>query len=250
MITIIYRHYLTFFTRDFYHVLSCSISFFLLLCRFKLQLNMHLNMMIDEDILLARGAIYRKIKKGEFIFHEGSKCNYYFQLIEGQVSWLNFDDEGKIFIQSIIEPGECFGELPLFDGEPYAASALADTNCVVLQLVKQSFFQLLSDSPELLFSFSKLLAQRIRYKFFILKEIACHSPEEKVLVLLNHFTQKSLHSANESNKINLTRQQLASMTGLRVETVIKVIRKLYEKGKLIIKKGKIFMINDDSNHKD
>ena len=37
--------------------------------------------MINEDILLSRGAVYKKVKKGEFIFHEGSKCSFYFQLI-------------------------------------------------------------------------------------------------------------------------------------------------------------------------
>ncbi|HRH57882.1 MAG TPA: Crp/Fnr family transcriptional regulator [Chitinophagales bacterium] len=205
--------------------------------------------MIDEDILLARGAVYRRIKKNEFIFHEGGKCSFYFQLVQGKVSWLNFDDEGKIFIQSIVEPGECFGELPLFDGEPYAASALAETDIVILQLPKSTFQLLLKEDAEILLSFSKLLAQRIRYKFLLLKEIACHNPEQRIITLMNYLREKNLNANQSSFRINLTRQQLAGMTGLRVETVIRVIKKLSKSGKLCIEKGKVFLLKNDFSHK-
>ncbi|HOY41101.1 MAG TPA: Crp/Fnr family transcriptional regulator [Chitinophagales bacterium] len=205
--------------------------------------------MINEDILLSRGAVYKKVKKGEFIFHEGSKCSFYFQLIKGKISWQNFDEEGKVFIQSIVEPGECFGELPLFDGEPYAANAIAETDSIIIQLQKSTFHQLIQGSPEILFAFSKLLAQRVRFKFFILKEIACHNPEQRIVTLLNHIGKKDVMINNGQCKIDLTRQQIAGMTGLRVETVIRVIRKLKEKGRLTINRGKVFLVNSDSSHK-
>jgi CRP-like cAMP-binding protein len=197
--------------------------------------------MINEDLLLTLGATYRKIKRGDFIFHEGAKCNYYFQLIDGKISWLNYDEEGKIFIQSIVEKGECFGELPLFDGEPYAASAMAETDVIIIQLPKSSFLQFIKDNPDISLSFCKLFAQRMRYKFFILKEIACHTPEKKVITLLNYVKEKKNISLNEPYKVTLTRQEIAGMTGLRVETVIRAIRHLNEQGKLSINKGKVYL---------
>lgn len=207
--------------------------------------------MIDIDILLASGASYKRIRKGEFVFHEGSVCYYYYQLVEGRVSWINYDDEGKVFIQSIIEPGECFGELPLFDDNPYAASALAEADSIIIQLPKATFLQLLQTYSSIHFSFSKLLAQRVRYKFFVLKEVACCSPEHRIVALLNYFRQnyKSRVTDNEPYVVNYTRQQLAGMTGLRVETVIRVISNLNKKGKLHIEKGKIILQHSDSNHK-
>ena len=42
-------------------------------------------------------------------------------------------------------------------------------------------------------------------------------------------------------KVNLTRQQIANMTGLRVETVIRTIRHLNEIGSLDIVNGKVFI---------
>ena len=200
--------------------------------------------MLNEDLLLSRGAIYKKIKKGEIIFNENSKCNYYFQLVQGKVSWINYDDEGKVFIQSIIEPNECFGELP------YAASAIAETDSVVIQLPKPTFLLLLKENPELVFAFAKLLSQRVRYKFFTLKELACHNPEQQIVEFLNYYKNKSHQLSVHPYKVTFTRQQLADMTGLRVETVIRVIKKLSENGKLNIDRGKVYLSNTDSNHKN
>ena len=97
-------------------------------------------MIIDINTLLAWGAVYKKVRSGEVIFSEGAECTYYNQLVSGTVRWINIDEEGKEYIQTIIEPGECFGELPLFDDGVYAASAIADDDVVLIRLRKTLFY--------------------------------------------------------------------------------------------------------------
>lgn len=196
--------------------------------------------MIDIDTLLAWGAAYKKIAAGQIIFNEGTQLNFYYQLVSGRVRWVNINEEGKEFLQVIIEPGECFGELPLFDGESYAATAIADTDAVLIRLHQSSFHQLIKENPEIHLSFSKLLTQRLRFKFLILKEMANHNPEHSISTLLNYFKETKKNICPKCNRINLTRQQIADMTGLRVETVIRAIRHLHDKGQLIIEKGKVY----------
>ena len=196
--------------------------------------------MIDIDTLLAWGAAYKKLEAGEMIFQEGAQSNFYYQLVSGRVRWVNINDEGKEFLQIIIQPGECFGELPLFDEKPYAATAIADTDAVIIRLHRTTFLQLIKETPEIHFSFSKLLAERVRFKFFILKEMANHDPEHSIAALFNYFKQTQTHICPDCNKVNLTRQQIADMTGMRVETVIRTIRNLHKKGQIHIQKGKVF----------
>lgn len=196
--------------------------------------------MINIDTMVAWGATYKKISRGEIIFHEGALSSFYYQLVTGRVRWVNINDEGKEFIQTIIEPGECFGELPLFDDEPFAATAIADEDSVIIRLHRSTFHQLLKESPELHFTFTKLLTQRLRFKFLILKELANHNPENSISTLLNYFKQTQRNICTKCNRIKLTRQQIADMTGLRVETVIRTIRMLHNKGQLIIDKGKVY----------
>lgn len=196
--------------------------------------------MIDIDILLTSGAVYKKIKAGEIIFNEGTASNFYYQLASGRVRLVNINDEGKEFLQIIIQPGECFGELPFFDGEPYAITAIADTDSVLIRLHRSIFLKLIKESSDIHFSFSKLLAQRVRFKYFILKEMANHNPEHSIAALFNYFKQTKTNICPDCNKVNLTRQQIADMTGMRVETVIRAIRSLQNKGKIQIEKGKVY----------
>ncbi len=199
-----------------------------------------MNTMIDIDTLLAWGAAYKKLSAGEVIFNEGATCNFYYQVISGTIRWININDEGKEFLQIIIQPGECFGELPLFDDESYAATAIADTDAVIIRLHRATFHQLITESPEIHFSFTRLLAQRVRFKFFILKEMANHDPEHSITALFNYFKQTKTNICTDCNRIKLTRQQIADMTGMRVETVIRTIRQLHNKGQINIEKGKVY----------
>ena len=197
-------------------------------------------MMINDDVLLAWGATYKQVAARETVFKEGMEGRFYCQLISGSIRWVNITDDGKEFIQNMIEPGECFGELPLFDDLPYAASAIANKDSVIIRLHKTIFHQLLKDCPEIHFEFSHLLTQRLRFKLLFIQELANSDPEHTILTLLNYFKKTQKNICQICNKVRLTRQQIADMTGLRVETVIRTIRGLQEKGTLTIDKGKIY----------
>jgi CRP-like cAMP-binding protein len=197
-------------------------------------------MIIDINILLAWGAVYKKMGRGEVIFSEGSECSYYNQLVSGIVKWVNIDDEGKEYIQTMIEPGECFGELPLFDDGLYAASAIAEEEVVLIRLRKNTFLQLIKEHNEIHFAFTKLLAKRVRFKFLLLKSIAYHAPEIRISTLLSYLKKEHKNFCANCNQLKLTRQQIADMTGLRVETVIRSMRNMHDKGDIVIERGKVF----------
>ena len=112
-------------------------------------------MPLDIDLLLAWGATYKKVAQGEIIFNEGNHCSFYYQLVSGSVKWVNVNEDGREFIQTIIEPGECFGIMPLFDDEPYAASAVAEKDSILLRClhtlknIKRIFAKIVINSSSL-----------------------------------------------------------------------------------------------------
>ena len=196
--------------------------------------------MIDIDQLLDLGATYMSYSTNDMIFMEGTECHYYYQLLSGSVRWVQIGEDGKEFVHDMIEPGECFGEFPLFDGEPYAASAFANSGSVVLRLPKDTFQQLLREQPEIQTQFSKLLVERLRFRFLISKDLAGNKPTDKICSLLSYYKTHKKYFCNKCNQVQLTRQQIADMTGLRVETVIRSIRQLEVVGRLQIQKGKVY----------
>ncbi len=199
-----------------------------------------IEMMINIETLLGLGATYKNIVADEIIFEEGAECYYYYQLVSGSVRWVQISEEGKEFVQDMIEPGECFGELPLFDDAPYAASAIANSDSMILRLNKQRFQQMLKDEPMIHFAFTKLLVERLRFRFLLSKNLAGNKPVEKICSLLTYFKIHKKYFCPSCNLVKLTRQQIANMTGLRVETVIRSIRQMEVIGRLQIQKGKVY----------
>lgn len=199
--------------------------------------------MIDIDLLLAWGAVYKKVNAGETIFKEGQSCFFYYQLASGKIRWFNIDDNGKECIHSILENSESFGELPLFDDGPYAANAIAEDDSIILRLHKPIFLEMIHENSDILFSFTKLFSKRLRFKLSLIKTFSSHCPENMIATLLNNLKAENKNFCSDCNQLNLTRQQIADMTGLRVETVIRTMRNMHDKGELMIRKGKVYFTN-------
>jgi CRP-like cAMP-binding protein len=81
--------------------------------------------------------------------------------------------------------------MPLFDNEPYAATTIADEDCVLIRLQRHVFDQLMKDNQELHFKFTRLLAHQVRYKFTLLKALSGHDPQNKIIILTGVFKEKN-----------------------------------------------------------
>jgi len=197
--------------------------------------------MIDKTLLLEFGAHSLFLKKGEILFEEGDTAKYFYQIISGEIKMNNFNDEGKEFIQSIFTKGNCFGEPPLFIDKPYPANAVAIVDSEILAIKKDAFFKLLYSNPEAHLSITENLAQRLYFKSVMASEISSQEPEHRILKLIDYFKESiSKLKPTEKYKVDLTRQQIADLTGLRVETVIRSIKSLEKKGLLIIEDRKVY----------
>ncbi|HZG00930.1 MAG TPA: Crp/Fnr family transcriptional regulator [Chitinophagales bacterium] len=196
--------------------------------------------MIDTDLLLQYGATERKASKDETILFEGDEAHFYYQIVSGSVKMINTNDDGKEFIQGIFDAGQGFGEPPLFDDGVYPASAVAMNNCVMLRLGKEKFLELLKSNSDVHFHFTRKLALRLRNKAVMLSEVSSHNPEHRIITLIDQLRNAS-NKKEKRFMVNVTRQQIANMTGLRVETVIRAVRAMHTKGSVQIERGKIYL---------
>ncbi|MBB4118131.1 CRP-like cAMP-binding protein [Mesonia hippocampi] len=194
--------------------------------------------MIPEEILLDFGATLEKIKALENIVTEKARADFYFQIKIGEVKMFNINDNGKEFIQAFFYNGESFAEPPLFANFKYPASAAAVKPTTYYKLSKKKFFELLRHNPEINLKFTKILAKRLYYKATILKEISVHSPEHRILTLIDFLKNK--YGGEKLFQVELTRQQIADLTGQRVETVIRAIKQLAQDGEVKIINRKVF----------
>jgi len=196
--------------------------------------------MIDANILVEYGAVEIELEKGAFLFHEKERAASYFQVKAGKIKMFNLNAEGKLFTQGMFEAGESFGEPPLFTDSNYPACTVAEENTSLYKLSKSRFFKLLRENPEIHLKMTRMMASRLLYKSMLLKEISSFKPEHRILSLLDYLKKEEGIPSDQKFEVSLTRQHIADLTGLRVETVIRSVKTLEKEGSLDIRGHKIY----------
>ncbi len=198
-------------------------------------------MIIPESLLIDYGANFFVVQKDELIFMEDTQAIYYFQVISGTVKMSSFSDAGQEFIQGIFKAGQSFGEPPLLGNFNYPNNAVATEKSKIARLQKQQFLLLLRENADIQMKFLELMSNRLRYKAILLKEISSYYPDHVVMTLLKYLKENSGHAGDAEFCVPYTRQQIADMTGLRVETVIRTVKKLQKEERLEIRQHKIYL---------
>jgi CRP/FNR family cyclic AMP-dependent transcriptional regulator len=201
---------------------------------------------INPEIIKSYGGKEIQLQDGEMAFCEGNIASHYFQIVQGSIKMFTVSADGKEFIQGMFRTGDSFGEPPLFCDFPYPSSASAIGVCGLLKLPKDKFLTLLRENFEVHLLLNRLLCQRLKYKSMVLSEISSYDPEHRIMSLLKYM--KSEFRVDHQNGqarpdgkyvIPFTRQQLADMSGLRVETVIRTVKKMDREGKVKLAGRKI-----------
>lgn len=195
--------------------------------------------MIPEKVLIQFGAEEKQLAVNSYIFKEGYPAYFYFQIQHGSVRLYNTSENGKIFVQGFFYSGESFGEPPLLGDFPYPVSAVTEDKTTLLRISLTKFKRLLLQYPEYHFKLTRTLSNRLRYKSLKLNEISTSPPKQRVLSILTY--HKMLQGKSDAFLVPFTRKEIAMLSGLRLETVIRSVKALEKEEKLTIKKGKIIL---------
>lgn len=193
---------------------------------------------ITGELMTQYGASLLSLDREEVIFNRGDHPNFYHMVCEGQVKMTVLHESGKEFVQGYFGPGETFGEPPFFLEEPYPADAVAVERSTVWRISRENFLRLLADLPDVHMEVTRTLSRRLVYKSMMLNELAVGEATQRLRTLIGYLRRQE-EAESIPFQVPFTRQDLADMTGLRVETVIRAIKSLEGEGVLSIERGKI-----------
>jgi len=197
--------------------------------------------MIPDQMLRSYHASVVSLRKGDFVFKQGDPAVDFFIVRFGKVKMGTISADGKEFVQGYFEDGESFGEPPFFDETVYPASASAVTASKVWRIHRPDFLELLKNNFEIHSQITRALANRLIYKSMMLSELAIEEAEHRVRTLITYL-RKTLGAKGQQYTVPFSRQQLAEMCGLRVETVIRIVKHMEQKQLLeIAENGKIVL---------
>ncbi|MGE0731465.1 MAG: Crp/Fnr family transcriptional regulator [Acidimicrobiia bacterium] len=175
---------------------------------------------LDPELLerLARHAVQRRIHRGDVLFDEGELANELFIVASGRVAIANKSPDGRESVVALMEAGDLFGEMPLFDGQGRSAEARALTTAEVVSLPYAPIKTLYDEKPELLWEVVGMLARRLR--------VADEALADSVFLDVTGRTAKRLlEMAGDADEFVLpvTQEELAGMVGASRERVNKAI---------------------------
>jgi CRP-like cAMP-binding protein len=180
-------------------------------------------------------------KKRQHIFADGDDGNGFYVVISGRVKIFKSSLEGKEQILHIFGPGEPFGEVPVFEGLKFPASAEAMDESRIFFFPRDAFIGLIKKNPDIAMNMLAVLSRRlIRFTQLIenlsLKEVpgrlAAH------LLYLN-----DLNKASQDLALDISKGQLASLLGTIPETLSRILGRMHKAG-LIESRGPRIKIMD------
>ncbi|WP_052248472.1 Crp/Fnr family transcriptional regulator [Chryseobacterium taiwanense] len=196
-------------------------------------------MNIDESLLYSWGGETKIFKKGQMVFSEGDQVSYYFQITEGKVKLNNYNEEGKEFIHNILGKKQSFGDSLIFLDKLYPMNAVCLVPTEIIRLPKNNFIDLLEKHPDISMEMNHCLSQRLYYKLVMMQNMASLNPSIRLKGLLDYLRSFHDNDCEYCFPVELTRQQIANLVGLRVETVIRALKKMEKEGKIKIENRKI-----------
>jgi CRP/FNR family cyclic AMP-dependent transcriptional regulator len=183
--------------------------------------------------LLARLAAQgnpRAFERGEVVFEEGEKSDYFYILLSGELKVFARGDRGRELVYNLIRPGDFFGELFL-DGGPRSASVKATCASQCILVGPAEFRDFLRDYPEFAELLMLKLIARVRHATGQLRNLALKDVYQRVVALLNDLAVEE-DGVRALDK-GVTQQEIAGRIGASREMVNHIFRELTRGGFLV-----------------
>jgi CheY-like chemotaxis protein/CRP-like cAMP-binding protein len=173
-------------------------------------------------------------KKGENIFCEGNKSNHIFLVKKGIVKTYKTTKEGKELITGIFKENRFLGVTSCLGEFPHTENAEAMEDSRIIKINKLEVISIVKSNPSIAYEMIQLFASSIKTSKEKMVQIAYDSVRgrtaKSLLLLTINDTQ---------NKINLSRSNLASLTGIAKETLIRTLSDFKDEG--LIETGRTFV---------
>jgi len=192
----------------------------------------------DELSGLAGLAIERSFQADGFIFWEDDEPDYFYVIAEGRIKVIKHSSSGKEFIIAFFESGEMFGEVAVFEGKPYPASAQAISATNVLGIRRRHFLDFLATRPQVAMRIINILGGRLRDAQGRLKDLAGERVQQRLARIL------LMLASRMGLTIPFTRQELADMAGMTTETAIRLTSQLKERGIISSVRGQLIIVDE------
>ena len=218
---------------------------------------------VPEDVL-ARLPLFRRVKpterahvaevarlqayaRGDVIFNEGDPSEVFLLIVEGRVKIFKSTAAGKEVILEIFGGGDPLGAVAVYESMPFPASAIALEPTRCLSVPQAEFFRLLELHPPLVRALLSGLTLRLAELTRRLTDLSGSRVEARLARLFLKLSDQMGRAERGGTFVpmNLSRQELADLTGTTIETAIRIMSRWSKEAVVHTDKDGFVVLNRD-----
>ena len=187
----------------------------------------------------------REYNRGELLFAQGDPGTYLYIVRSGRVKLYTVSAEGRQQIIRILEHGDFFGELALFQDRQQLCYAEAMERSGICLLPRDGFRALLEQEPRIALSLLTAMSARLEQAEKFISDLTLKNVEERLASWLLVMAQKGVPTpAGIRITLDLTREELAHLLGTTIETVSRRLNALQAEGVITLQGHRTIFITD------
>ena len=202
----------------------------------------------DELVKIAECKTSKTIKKGETIFGEGENVNGIFCVKDGICKLTKLSPNGKDQIVKLVSKGELLGQRSMISDEPANLSAIALEDMQVCFIPKTEILGFFDKNNQFSMSVMKTICGDLRLADDHMVNMAQKSVKERLAETLIYLHETFGVNTDKTLKVQLSRDELASMIGTATESCIRLLSDFNKLG-MIELVGKKIVLKDISKLK-
>jgi CRP/FNR family transcriptional regulator, polysaccharide utilization system transcription regulator len=202
-----------------------------------------------EDVSATKSCF--TFKKGQVIFHEGTRPSGLHCINSGKVKVTKMGSDGKEQIIRLAKPGDVVGYRALMADSNYSASAVALDDAVVCFIPKSQFLELIASNVEFSGGLMKLFSKALGEAEERMVQMAYKPVRERLAeaLLLLQKTYQQQPEVEDKFTISISREDLASIVGTAKETTIRLLSEFKEESIITTKGSSITILDSEKLYK-
>jgi len=197
----------------------------------------------EELEAIARFSVHKQLKKGEYLFREGSVAKGFYVVQSGAVNVHRVSATGKEQVICIFRAGDSFAEAAIAGNQGYPANARAVEASCVLLIPKDDIFNLLRKHPELAMRILGSMSQHLRVIVGLLDDLTLKNVEARLANWLLKHCPVPCSGTPIAITLDRTKRVLAAELGTTSETLSRTLA-IFRDEKLLSVAGKTIQIID------
>lgn len=196
----------------------------------------------DEDLeQISSVTIEKTVRKGTIIFMAGDKGDAFYFVKSGKVKVFKTTPDGRELIFTILNEGDVFAEVALFNDIDYPASTEVLEDARIGMIRNEDLENLIRNNSEIALHIIKVFSKKLYSSQQKVKELALGDTYARTArTIIQIAEDEGIRTPKGIEfELNLSRQELASLIGTARETVSRVLSQFRKEGSISIDKKKV-----------